>query len=265
MDIHVFLSYPSEKVSEAYEIHHFLRSLGVEVWLDKENLIGGQDWENEITEELNRADLAVLLCSEETARRPVVIQKEMKEIFRIMEKLPYGGIFLIPIKLDSTLLPRQLTKYQYIDYSNSNFREKLARSVALRCEQKGVTVNKLLAEYTSNIDKSTNSVKISKLEESTEEFDFDATYPRYAFAGQYWDYVNSEITREVFSDFYTYLPAERADLKLHADLKSQWTMSVEEFFRKEHLVSLRFYRYFFGRGSAHPNHRNCSPGIATWR
>ena len=45
--IKVFLSYPNERVDQAYKIHACIQSLGISGWFDKETLIGGQDWDRE--------------------------------------------------------------------------------------------------------------------------------------------------------------------------------------------------------------------------
>ena len=96
-------------------------------------------------------------------------------------------------------------------------------------------------------------VHIDNIKESSDKFEFTAKFPRYMSDGRYWDYVNSEIRQEVFSDFYQYLP--NRNTTVDDKTKSIWEITVDEAFRQGEMVSLRFVRYYFLRGAAHPAHQ----------
>ena len=74
----IFLSYPSERLTQAREIYAFLVSLGLNVWFDKESLVAGQDWERESGKAQRNADLIVQICSVEVISKTGIIQREIR-------------------------------------------------------------------------------------------------------------------------------------------------------------------------------------------
>ena len=74
-----FLSYPSERLDAAHRVFDFVRSLGIEIWFDKDTLVGGQDWDRERSKAQATTDLTLLICSPETISRTGVIQREIKD------------------------------------------------------------------------------------------------------------------------------------------------------------------------------------------
>jgi hypothetical protein len=74
----LFLSYPSERLSQAREIYNFMIGHGLDVWFDKENLIAGQNWEREINKAQCDADMIVQVCSTEIVNKTGIIQKNSK-------------------------------------------------------------------------------------------------------------------------------------------------------------------------------------------
>jgi hypothetical protein len=111
----VFLSYPSERLEKAREIYEFLVTLGINVWFDKETLIGGQNWNRERANAQSEADLTVLVCSPETVDRQGVIQREIKDAIQRCQDAPVGHICLVPLRTEEVRLPQELAFYQYID------------------------------------------------------------------------------------------------------------------------------------------------------
>lgn len=95
-----FLSYPSERLDDAYRIFEFMQELGIDIWFDKVSLVAGQDWDRERSNAQKASDLTFLICSRETVSRTGVIQREIKDILRRLEDQPLGDIFLIPLRVE---------------------------------------------------------------------------------------------------------------------------------------------------------------------
>lgn len=72
----IFISYPSEQLRCAKEIYDLLMMWKIQVWLDKKNLIAGQDWSRALKEAQRESDLTILICSNEIATKSGVIQRE---------------------------------------------------------------------------------------------------------------------------------------------------------------------------------------------
>jgi hypothetical protein len=66
----VFLSYASEDAEAAERIATALRAAGVEVWLDKSELRGGDAWDRQIRGQIRDCALFVPIISANSQARP---------------------------------------------------------------------------------------------------------------------------------------------------------------------------------------------------
>src|SRR5882724_11438642 len=122
-----FLSYPSEHLAVARDVYEFLRTIKVDIWFDKESLIGGQHWDRERARAQREADLTILVLSPETIGRPGVIQRELHETLALLNDQPLGHIYLVVLRTEDLVLPTELEGYQYIDLFRPAWQFKLAR------------------------------------------------------------------------------------------------------------------------------------------
>jgi TolB-like protein len=66
----VFLSYASEDAAAASRICETLRSVGINVWFDQNELRGGDAWDHKIRRQVNECRLFIPIISEHTEARP---------------------------------------------------------------------------------------------------------------------------------------------------------------------------------------------------
>lgn len=244
-----FLSYPSEQLLVARAIYDFLISVGVQPWFDKECLVGGQDWDRERKAALRSAELTFLILSSETISRPGVIQREVKEILELLQDKPLGHIFLVTLRTKELPVPAELSTYQYIDYARPGWQVKLGQSVNLRFEQLGVPAPAALKAFLYAQERE-NRVVFKALRSRTAGIEALADYFIYQQAGEYWEFVNAEITADILGGFL------RVGMKkpFGQALRSiYWERQVEEHFRQGELVSLRVSASEF-HGGPYPNH-----------
>jgi hypothetical protein len=245
-----YLSYPSEHLKVARELYDFLKAVDVEVWFDKESLIGGQDWNRERAEAQKRADLTVLICSAETVGRPGVIQREIQDILDLLKDQPLGHIYLVSVRIDDIQLPPELERYHYVDYFQPDWQLKLGRSIELKSKQSGTPIPIKLATFleTSPLP---NILKLNSLNEKTELLEIGADFFTYNLDGDYWTYVNSLIVSNIFGRFYR---AKFDSIEIRLDMLNEWSITVKEFFRLDDVISLRLLTYGFLSGAAHGNY-----------
>ena len=75
----VFLSYASQDALEVERIAEALRAAGVEVWFDKNELVGGDAWDQKIRRQIKECALFVPIVSANTqARREGYFRIEWK-------------------------------------------------------------------------------------------------------------------------------------------------------------------------------------------
>jgi TolB-like protein len=99
----VFLSYASEDAPAAQRIAEALRSAGVEVWFDREELRGGDAWDQKIRQQIRDCRLFVPIISAHTeARLEGYFRREWKLAVDRTDDMASEVPFLIPVVIDDT-------------------------------------------------------------------------------------------------------------------------------------------------------------------
>jgi hypothetical protein len=115
--INIFLSYSHADLQHARRLYNTLDSIPtIKVWFDKESLLPGQRWENEIRKAIRNSRFFLLLLSNNSTSKRGFYQREIRLALQVLEEYPNEDIFLIPIRLDECELHfEQLTDLQYVD------------------------------------------------------------------------------------------------------------------------------------------------------
>jgi len=100
----VFISYASEDHIIADKLYNNLTQKGIECWLDRKNLLAGQDWRKEIPNVIRKSHYVLLLISENSTLKTGYIQEEWRFIINFSKQFPPGRIFIIPVRLDNAKL-----------------------------------------------------------------------------------------------------------------------------------------------------------------
>lgn len=100
----IFISYASEDRAFAHELFLGLKARGFDPWMDKppaphqlEGLLPGEDWRARITAEVQAADKMILILSPISVEKVGYVQREFRLALDIMNELPPGERFAIPI------------------------------------------------------------------------------------------------------------------------------------------------------------------------
>ena len=112
-----FISYASEDLEQAERLYDELRlAPGLSPWLDRVDLVGGSRWDAEIRHAIRGAAVFILLLSESSTTKRGFIQKECRAALEVLEELPEGSAFLLPLRLEECEAHFEpFTKIQYID------------------------------------------------------------------------------------------------------------------------------------------------------
>jgi len=136
----VFLCHASGDKPPVRELYNRLTLEGVDAWLDKEKLLPGQDWRLEIPRAVRDADVVVVCLSKKSTTKEGYVQREIKFALDIAEEKPEGTIFLIPARLEECTVPERLNRWQWVDLYEDDGFIKLLRSLKLRADAVGATV-----------------------------------------------------------------------------------------------------------------------------
>jgi hypothetical protein len=175
----VFISYASEDIETANMLHDYLQTQNFETWLDKKNLLAGQDWDNEIRNALKNADFIILLLSDVSVEKRGYIQKEYKLALQFCEEKLESDIYIIPCKINDCSVPSNLCKYQWVELYNQKG-DKFANILQSLCfqQQKYKNKNKLIT-----MNKKPSEYKEIEIKETVNEVlpktNIDITYPQF--------------------------------------------------------------------------------------
>ena len=137
VQIQIFLAHASEDKPEVEKIYKRLENKGYKPWMDKKDLLPGQNWQVEIPNAIRQSQIFIACFSQISVKKEGYFQKEYKLAFEHAGNLPPGKIFLIPLKLDDCEIPLlklpeqgvNLRDLHWLDYWESDAFEKLVKSI----------------------------------------------------------------------------------------------------------------------------------------
>jgi len=109
---------------------------GVQVWLDEEKLLPGQDWEYEIRKAIRSSHAVVVCLSRHFNRQRGYRQKELRIALEEANLLPEGEIFIIPARLEDCVIPENLRRWQSVDLYEIHGYKKLMNAMRRRATGK---------------------------------------------------------------------------------------------------------------------------------
>jgi hypothetical protein len=137
----VFLCHAHVDAVAVRDLYLYLRREGVDVWLDKEKLLPGADWDYEIRKAVREAD-AIVVCLSKQFNQDGYRQKEVRLALDTEMEKPQGEIFIIPARLEECENLPSLRKWQYVDLFEPGGRRKLIDSLRKRAERVGASLRK---------------------------------------------------------------------------------------------------------------------------
>jgi formylglycine-generating enzyme required for sulfatase activity len=115
----------------------------LDIWLDEQKLLPGQEWDIEIEKAVEQADVVVVCLSSRSVDKEGYVQKEIRFVLNIADEKPEGTIFVVPLRLDDCVVPRRLRVWQYVDYFPKDRRkwayQRLLESLKLRANKLGLS------------------------------------------------------------------------------------------------------------------------------
>ena len=135
----VFLCHAHSDAVAVSTLFHYLRREGVDVWLDKEKLLPGADWDFEIRRAVQETDV-VVVCLSKQFNQAGYRQKEVKIALDTAMEKPDGEIFVIPARLEECDTLESLRKWHWVDLFESDGRGRLMRALYARAERVGAAL-----------------------------------------------------------------------------------------------------------------------------
>ena len=137
-DIQIFLAHAHEDKEAVLELYDSLKKAGYKPWLDKKDLIPGQNWRSVIPKAIKDSHFFIACLSNRSIAKRGYIHKEFRIALNQLASLPPGSIYFIPLRLDECEIPdlRQdeyglnLRDIQWLDYWEADGFDQLERAIA---------------------------------------------------------------------------------------------------------------------------------------
>jgi hypothetical protein len=112
----IFLAYVQEDLLEVRALFRDLKTADYQPWLDKENLLPGQNWPRSIERAIEVSDFFIPCFSRRSVLKRGVFQSELRFALDCASKRPLDDMFVIPVRLDDCVPPERITsRIQHVD------------------------------------------------------------------------------------------------------------------------------------------------------
>jgi len=125
----VFVSYATEDTAAVLELVGGLEKAGIRVWLDRKDLLGGQEWGQEIELAIESSSLFIFCLSHSSCSKTGFVQHEIRYAYEQAKLRPESQVYIIPVRLEECSPPRALRHLQYIDMFDPSGLSRLIFSV----------------------------------------------------------------------------------------------------------------------------------------
>jgi hypothetical protein len=133
----VFLSYAHEDEDLARRLYNDLKQRNVDVWMDKESLVGGEEFDIAIRKAIESCRFFLLILSKVSVTKSGYVNKEIRKAIDVFNEFPEGKRFILPIrKNECESSYEQLRRLQWVDLFPEYEKglERLLRSLGARQE-----------------------------------------------------------------------------------------------------------------------------------
>jgi formylglycine-generating enzyme required for sulfatase activity len=122
------------------DLYRRLKADGFAPWLDEEELLPGQDWQQEIPAAVRACDAVIICLSQRSVTKEGYLQREIREALYVEEEKPEGTIFIIPVRLEEVEVPKRLSQWQWANLFDESGYLHLVRALTIRANAIGATV-----------------------------------------------------------------------------------------------------------------------------
>jgi hypothetical protein len=138
--LRIFLCHSSGDKETVRSLYKRLRIDGFYPWLDEENLLPGQDWNQEIIRAVRNSDVVLVCLSEKAVSKAGYVQKEIRYALDVADEQPEGAMFLIPVRLEECDVPQRLSRWQWVNCFEDQGYARLLLALEVKATQMSLHV-----------------------------------------------------------------------------------------------------------------------------
>jgi hypothetical protein len=112
----VFIAYVEEDLAPVKKLRDALDAAGFSPWLDKDQLLAGQNWPRAIERAIDLSDAFVACLSSRSLSKRGQFQCELRYALDCANRMPLDETFLLPVRFEPCAVPRVIeARTQYVD------------------------------------------------------------------------------------------------------------------------------------------------------
>jgi TIR domain/STAS domain len=132
LSLKIFLCHASDDKPQVRDLYDQLQSDGFSPWLDEENLLPGQEWQQEIIKAVRESHIVIVSLTHKSLTKSGFVQKELSYALDVAEEQPKGSIYIIPLKLEQCEVPERLRHLQWVNLFEARGYERLLLALKRR-------------------------------------------------------------------------------------------------------------------------------------
>jgi hypothetical protein len=125
----IFLCYATEDERQVTQVHRRLKKMGFKPWLDKNDLLPGQEWRTEIPKVIKTSDFMLMFLSQISVGKRGYEQRQFKLALEVLHETREGGVPAILTLLDHCQVPEAFRDLQWVNLFEEDGFEKLVKSI----------------------------------------------------------------------------------------------------------------------------------------
>ncbi|HPT27287.1 MAG TPA: toll/interleukin-1 receptor domain-containing protein [Bryobacteraceae bacterium] len=112
----VFIAYAAEDASVVDRLCDRLEAEGFDAWLDRRNLLPGENWPQTILGAIQAADFFIACLTSRSVAKRGTFQTELRHALDCAAGLPIDDLFFLPVRLDNCRVPARIAgELQFVD------------------------------------------------------------------------------------------------------------------------------------------------------
>lgn len=113
--LRIFLLYARSDETAVRRLYDRFVKDGVNPWLDRENILPGQDWEYEIRKAIQSSDIIIVCLSKQFNKQGGYRHEELRIALEKANSFLKGQVFIVPARLEKCDMPVSLRQWQRVD------------------------------------------------------------------------------------------------------------------------------------------------------
>jgi hypothetical protein len=134
----IFLCYAQEDEEKANHLYQELFDAGFKPWMDKKDILPGEQWEFCIPRAIRRSDFFLACLSANSVTKRGYLQKEIKEALDIWDEMLEDDIYLIPVRLEDCEVPERLHDFQWVNLFEEDGWTRLVKAIRIGVKRREV-------------------------------------------------------------------------------------------------------------------------------